>query len=419
MIKNRTGEGLDVVVVGGGAAGFFAAIAAKEANPALEVMILEATQHVLSKVKISGGGRCNVTTSTWDVPDLMTHYPRSYRKVAANFYEFGPQQVAEWFKSKGMPLVTEADGRMFPKTNTSETIVEGLIAEARRLGIIIQTGSRVGSIERHDDEAPCRFLVHVDKRDEPFQANFVVLASGGAKGGYQLAASLGHTLVSPKPSLFTFCVADRWLNDLTGVSVPYVKVRLTVEGLKKPFIQDGPILITHWGLSGPCILKLSAWGARELYDTAYHAILSVDWFPEVHDEALRQALLTLKAEHPHKQWRNVPTELPQRLWEYFLHAADIDPEQEACTLKDKPINQLAHRLKHWEFNITGKGPFKEEFVTAGGVPLTELNVKTYESKRCEGVYVVGELLNMDGVTGGYNFQNAWTSGYLTGQAIGL
>lgn len=352
----------------------------------------------------------------------MTNYPRSYRKVAANFYEFGPQQVVEWFESKGMSLVTEADGRMFPKTNTSETIVEGLTDEARRLGITIRTASRVGSIEKqHEDfsDASYRFLVHVDKRDVPFQANHIVLASGGARGGYQLAASIGHELVSPKPSLFTFCVEDRWLNDLTGVSVPDVKATLSVDGVKKTFVQEGPILITHWGLSGPCILKLSAWGARELYDTAYRATLTVDWFPEHHDEALRQQLIALKAEHPHKQWGNVPITLPQRLWEYFLHAADIDPEQETCTLKDKPINQLAHRLKHWDFPITGKGPFKEEFVTAGGVPFKELNVKTYESKLCQGVHVVGELLNMDGVTGGYNFQNAWTSGYLTGQAIGL
>ena len=402
----------DVVIIGGGAAGFFAAIAAKENRPDFNVTLLEATRSVLTKVKISGGGRCNVTHACYDPKTLLDHYPRGHRKLEHNFRRFGPTEVIKWFESRGISLKTEGDGRVFPTSDRSEDIVNCLRHEASKLGIVVQTHAPVSEVVSQAGG----FKVCIRGESTPIQAQYLVMATGGASGGYQLLKSLGHQLLPATPSLFTFCVADPDLTALTGVSVPHVTGKLTFPNAK-PVIQSGPLLITHWGVSGPCILKLSAWGARELAKANYQTQLLVDWVPDHSAEALRQEIRSLKATHAQKQLKNLPSLLPIRLWCYLLNKAGFDMDQKVATIKDKPLNVFSEQLKRWPIKVTGKGPFKEEFVTAGGVPLNEIHLNTYESKVAPNLYVVGELLNIDGVTGGFNFQNAWTSGYIAGCAI--
>lgn len=420
----------DVVVVGGGAAGFFTALSVKSSAPKARVCILESASRVLSKVSISGGGRCNVTHACFDVAAFIQNYPRFNRKLAHNFHQFGVTETVEWFARRGMPLVAEADGRMFPTTNTSETIVTGLQREAKKYGVPVITQAYVTHIDVADDESTSSdgFTLHIDGNNKQvgrtIRTQKLVLATGGSKRGYPLAEMLGHELVEPKPSLFTFCIPDTALHALAGVSVPDAAVSLSLEGerpkkskKKAGWVQRGPVLVTHWGMSGPAVLKLSAWGARDLCDARYQAVMDVDWFPDTHDESLRQQLIDLKKEHGAKQIQNWPIELPQRLWVYLLEREHINVRQIGEDIPHKALNGLAQELKHGSFRINGKGPFKEEFVTSGGVALKDIDLKTYESKKTAGMYVVGELLNVDGVTGGFNFQNAWTSAHQAGQAI--
>jgi len=410
----------DVIVVGGGAAGFFAAISAKSANPQLTVLVLEASQRVLTKVKISGGGRCNVTHACYDPKALLQHYPRGHRKLEGNFQRFGPTETVEWFESRGVALKTEEDGRLFPITDDSQTVMDCLQREIQRLGIMVQTGQPVAEIQRA--KAETGFTLRITAAEQQLHTRYLILATGGSPAGYTFAESLGHECIAAKPSLFTFCVDDPELQVLSGISVDNVVVTLVLPGLaskdSKMLVQTGPLLVTHWGLSGPAILKLSAWGARYLADAHYQGIAHVDFFPDESMESLRTRLLAWKQAHYLKQLKNAPALLPQRLWHYLLVKADLNLEQMLDETKQKPFNKLSEQLKRWPFQITGKGQFKEEFVTAGGVPLTEIDLKTYESRRCPGLFIVGELLNIDGVTGGFNFQNAWTSGYIAGEAIG-
>lgn len=398
----------DLIIIGGGAAGFFTAICAKQANPNLSVLLLEATNNVLTKVKVSGGGRCNVTHNCFEPKKLMLQYPRQHKQLRQNFAVFGPKETIAWFQQQGVQLKTESDGRMFPVSNTSSTIVECLHQLAKRYQIQINLHSPVKSIIKTD----VGFTVQTDK--EQLVADKVVLATGGAPSGYKLLQQLGHQPIESAPSLFTFKINDRQLTDLSGVSLPWVKGKLVFTN-GESLQQEGPLLVTHWGLSGPCILRLSAWGARVLKKNNYQAKLEIDFFPSVHHEALRAQLLAYK-DTP-KQIKNWPIDLPQRFWEYLLAQQKLPLEQSAVNIKDKLLNQFAEKLKAWPFEVNGKGQFKEEFVTAGGLNLDELNMKTYESLLVPNLYVVGELLNIDGVTGGFNFQNAWTSGYLAAQAI--
>lgn len=405
----------DVIVIGGGAAGFFVAINLKHKQPSAKILIVEGGQKLLSKVKISGGGRCNVTHACYNPKELLNFYPRGHRKLQNNFTTFGPTQTVEWFEQQGVTLKTEADGRLFPDTNDSQTIVDCLLTETRQTGISIKTGCFITAI----DKTQQGFTLKTNA--DSISAKNLVLATGGSPKGFKLANSLGHQCIDAVPSLFTFCIKDAKLNNLSGLSVPKVSAQLMFDkpAKDKPLTQTGPLLVTHWGFSGPAILKLSAFGARLLAEANYTATLLVDFFPDSDFEALRQTLLNWKQEHYKKQLKNAPSLLPERLWHYLLESLGLDLTQQLDTIKQKPFNKLAEQLKRWPFSINGKGVFKEEFVTAGGVPLNEIDLKTYESKPCPNLYIVGELLNIDGVTGGFNFQNAWTSGYIASQSITL
>lgn len=405
-------EGLQIVVIGGGAAGFFGAIAAATACPSAQVLLLEARQP-LTKVRISGGGRCNVTHHCFDPALLVQNYPRGHRALRGPFSRFQPKDTVGWFQQRGVPLKTEADGRMFPITDDSQTIIDCLQGEARRQGVQLRTGTSVVAIEKFTNG----FQIHT-KRGEMLRCDRILLATGSSPSGYRLARSLGHTLVPPVPSLFTFTVADPQLHALAGVAVDPVTVSLRLsEG--KPLQQQGPLLITHWGFSGPAVLKLSAWGARQLHQDRYQGQLSLHWLPDQNPETLRQALLTAKASWPKRQLTTQsPFPLTKRLWQYLVvHRTHIPPETTWANLSKKAMNALVSHLSQDTYPLTGKGSFKEEFVTCGGIPLSEVNSKTLESRRCPHLFFAGEILDIDGITGGFNFQNAWTTSWIAGHAM--
>jgi predicted Rossmann fold flavoprotein len=404
---------MKIVAIGGGAAGFFGAIAAAEAYPHAQVTLLEASSQVLAKVRISGGGRCNVTHSCFEPTALVQHYPRGGKALRGPLTRFQPQDTVAWFKARGVALKTEGDGRMFPVTDDSETIVECLVQSARRAGVQVVTGAVVTGVI----SAATGFTVEL-KDGKTVGGDRLLIATGSNPLGYRLATSLGHGLVPPVPSLFTFKIGDPRLIELAGVSVPLVRVKLLVEG-QKPLEQEGPLLITHWGVSGPAVLKLSAWGARLLHDVRYHAKLQVNWLPGLKTEELRNLLLKTKEEWVRKAIaKHCPVALPQRLWQRLVESVGIDAELRWADLSKKALNLLLLELTQGQFAIQGKGMFKDEFVTCGGIPLSEVNFKTMESRCCAGLYFAGEILDVDGVTGGFNFQNAWTTGWIAGQAIG-
>lgn len=405
-------ERLRVIVIGGGAAGFFGAIAAAEAAPDAQVTLLEATAKPLSKVRISGGGRCNVTHHCFEPALLVQHYPRGGKALRGAFTRFQPQDTVAWYKRRGVRLKTEADGRMFPTTDDSATIVDCLMRETRRVGVTLRTQAAVTRIEN----TTSGFVVTL-KSGEQLVGDRLLLATGSSPQGHRLATQLGHTLVSPVPSLFTFNVADKALQALAGVAVEPVTAKLIVADAK-PLTQTGPLLVTHWGLSGPAVLKLSAWGARLLHETHYRATLQVNWLPAMNTEQIRQALLAAKQTVPKRAIANhCPFELPKRLWRYWVQQAGLDETVTWASLPKKALNQLVEAIARGPFKIQGKGVFKEEFVTCGGVKLSEVDFKTLASRCCPGLYFAGEILDIDGVTGGFNFQSAWTTGWLAGQAI--
>ena len=404
---------MKIVVIGGGAAGFFGAIAAAEAHPHAQVTLLEASSQVLAKVRISGGGRCNVTHACFDPTALVQHYPRGGKALRGPLTRFQPQDTVAWFKARGVALKTEGDGRMFPTTDDSETIVKCLVKSAQRAGVQIITGAAVTEAI----PAATGFMVQL-KGGKTMGCDRILLTSGSNPLGYRLAASLGHEIVPPVPSLFTFKITDPRLSELAGVAVPQTRVKLLVEG-QKPLEQEGPLLITHWGVSGPAVLKLSAWGARLLHDVRYQATIQVNWLPGLKAEELRELLLKTKEEWVRKAIaKHCPVTLPQRLWQRLVESVGIDTELRWADLSKKALNLLLLELQQGQFKIQGKGVFKDEFVTCGGVPLTEVNFKTMESRCCAGLYFAGEILDVDGVTGGFNFQNAWTTGWMAGQAMG-
>lgn len=398
-----------VVVIGGGAAGFFAAITCAEADPRARVVILEKTTHVLAKVRISGGGRCNVTHACFDPAELIEHYPRGGLALRGPFTRFQPRDTIAWFEQRGVRLKTEADGRVFPITNRSETIVDCLVDAARTAGVEIRSGVNIRSVTKPD-----RFLIDL-KDDEALSADRVLLATGSNPHGYKWAAALGHTIEPPVPSLFTFEIDDARLKDLPGVSVAKAAIKINGTHLA----QTGPILITHWGLSGPAILKLSAWAARELAQRHYRAEVSINWLPDLNAEQLRQQLDAIKAELARQMvGTSSPLGLPARLWKRLVGAVGIGDDQRWGAVSKRQLADLVNELSRGTFLITRKGAFKEEFVTCGGVRLDEVGFKTMESRRCAGLYLAGEVLDIDGVTGGFNFQSAWTTGWLAGQAMG-
>lgn len=405
-------ERLRVIVVGGGAAGFFGAIACAEANPNAHVTLLEAAVKPLSKVRISGGGRCNVTHHCFDPARLVQHYPRGGKALRGAFTRFQPQDTVAWYKRRGVRLKTEADGRMFPTTDDSATIVDCLMRETRRVGVTLRMPAAVTQVAK----TSMGFAVTL-KSGEQLVSDRLLLATGSSAQGHRLAAKLGHTLVPPVPSLFTFNVRDKALQALAGVAVEPVEAKLLIPEVK-PLMQTGPLLVTHWGFSGPAVLKLSAWGARLLHDVNYQATLQVNWLPSMTEEQIRQTLLGAKQAVPKRAISNhSPLALPKRLWRYWVQQVGLDETVTWANLPKKALNKLVAAISRGPFTIQGKGVFKEEFVTCGGVKLAEVDFKTLESRRCPGLYFAGEVLDIDGVTGGFNFQSAWTTGWLAGQAI--
>ncbi|GAB4541284.1 MAG: NAD(P)/FAD-dependent oxidoreductase [Pleurocapsa sp.] len=401
---------LEVIVIGGGAAGFFGAISITETNPSIKVTLIEAGRKPLAKVRISGGGRCNVTHHCFDPALLSQNYPRGGKALRGAFTRFQPQDTIHWFESRGAKLKTEADGRMFPITDSSETIINCLMNGIKRSGVILRTGVAVKNVSYEK----C-FQVEL-KNGEKLSCDRLFIATGSNPLGYRWAKALGHNIESPVPSLFTFNIKDPRFQGLAGVSVQSAVVRLGSG--KNKLEQTGAVLITHWGLSGPAILKLSAWAARSLYDLNYTASLQINWLPEFNRETLTEYLLTIKSQHPKKKiFSFCPLELPKRLWQSLAISAGINPEKIWTELSKKELNKLATEIVQGQYQITGKGVFKEEFVTCGGVNLKEINFKTMESKKCPGLYFAGEVLDIDGVTGGFNFQSAWTTSWLAGVAI--
>lgn len=416
-----------VLVIGGGAGGFFGAIAcgmrARELGIPLKITILEAGRAPLAKVRISGGGRCNVTHACFDPAALVQHYPRGGKALRGAFSRFQPRDTVAWFQERGVELKTEADGRMFPVSDESETIIQCLQQAAREVEVDLRTGTPAIALTRHthppgdspDTSKHCGFIVTL-KSGENLMGDRLLLATGSSPQGYRLAQVLGHHIVPPVPSLFTLNIPDPQLRSLAGVAVDPVRLRLKVGPTQLE--HSGPVLITHWGLSGPAVLKLSAWGARALHSHQYQGTLSVQWLPQLNPETLRDRLWSAKSQLARKHvYTQRPVMLPSRLWQYLCDRLNISPTLRWADLSKVTLNQLVQELTQGQFGVQGKGVFKEEFVTCGGVDLKEVDFKTMASRCCPGLYFAGEILDIDGITGGFNFQSAWTTAWLAGRAI--
>jgi predicted Rossmann fold flavoprotein len=405
-----------VVVVGGGAAGFFAAIICAEKNPAAAVTLYEATAHPLAKVRISGGGRCNVTHACFEPRELVKRYPRGGRELLGAFHRWAPRDMITWLAERGVELKTEADGRMFPVTDDAATIVECLTQAAAKAGVEVCTSLGVRKVEPVGGaHGPPAFWLTLTDNTE-LRCERLLIATGGnrASAGLTVATALGHTIEPPVPSLFTFHIDDKRLEGLSGISIENVAVSVPGTKLK----EGGPLLITHWGLSGPAILKLSAWGARELAALNYEFPLGINFTPPHTRESLLRALAAVRTQHPRKQlgtWS--PLGLPARFWERMLAMSGIAPATQWAGVANAALGTLALQLTGAEFSVVGKSMNKEEFVTCGGVRLSEVDFRTMQSKRCPGLHFAGEVLDVDGITGGFNFQAAWTTGWLAGQAM--
>ena len=405
----------DLIVVGGGAAGFFGAITCAEnlsqSGEGCRVLILEKTAHVLGKVKVSGGGRCNVTHDCFEPKPLTEYYPRGSKSLIGPFHRWGTTDTVDWFQSRGVELKTEADGRMFPITDDSQTVIDCLTQSATDAAVIVRTSTGVKSIAATTEASPY-FKITTDK-DENLLARSILLATGGTRlaAGARLAKSLGHELIPNVPSLFAFNIDDPRITDLPGVSVPDAEV--SVDGIK--LTTRGPLLITHHGLSGPGILKLSAWGARELNQRSYQFTIKINWLPE---ENVSLRITEIRQEWGKRRVRGrAPFEnFPKRLWDRLCTSAEVSDDCIWSQLGKGPINSLTNELTSGTFHVSGKSINKDEFVTCGGVRLPDVNLKTMESKLTPGLYFAGEILDIDGITGGFNFQNAWTSGFLAGSA---
>jgi predicted Rossmann fold flavoprotein len=401
---------MKIIIVGGGAAGFFAAITAAEVNPKANITILERGKNVLEKVKISGGGRCNVTHACFMPLELVKNYPRGEKAMMSPFTRFAAGDTIEWFEKKGVQLKTEDDGRMFPISDSSQTIVDCLMGAATKNGVKILRGYRLDKIIQPTTEHN-HFTLKTNEGD--IECDKLVIATGSSKAVWDILEGLGHSLVTPVPSLFTFNIKDPRLEGLLGLSVENAEIKVENSKLK----AAGPLLITHWGLSGPAILKLSAWGARELNDFQYHFKIKINWTGFYNTEEVKETLNEWKYESK-KQISNTPQyNLPTRLWERFLKAADISDTLRWADISKKQTQALAEQMTQSLFNVTGKSTFKEEFVTAGGINLNEINFKTFESKLIPNLYFAGEVLDIDAITGGFNFQAAWTGGWHVGKAL--
>jgi predicted Rossmann fold flavoprotein len=397
-----------IVIIGGGAAGYFTAINAKENNPDLDVTILEKGKDVLQKVKISGGGRCNVTHACFEPKELVKFYPRGEKELLGPFHQFTIGDTFAWFDDRGVPLKIEGDNRVFPEANTSQAVIDCFQKAVATLGIKVLTNHGVNSVTKKDGT----WSIHT--KEQVFEADQLVIAAGSSKKVWELCETLDHSVIAPVPSLFTFNINDKRLVDLLGTSVPNATV--TIIGTKLE--ASGPLLITHWGMSGPAVLKLSAFGARILADKNYQYNVAVNWLSRPTDKVLN-VLLNLKKKEPRKTviLKSPFTEVSRRLWERFVLFSDIDKTQNWADLNSAQLEKLANQLTKGIYNANGRTTFKEEFVTAGGVDLKEINFKRFESKKHSNLFFVGEVLNIDAVTGGFNFQNAWTGGFICARAL--
>jgi predicted Rossmann fold flavoprotein len=401
-----------IAIIGGGAAGFFAAIACANAAPANELSIYERGAEFLNKVRISGGGRCNVTHACFDPREMSERYPRGKRALIAPLHRFSPSDTVAWFEERGAKLKAEADGRMFPVTDSSQTIIDCLVNEAKAAGVRLFARK---AVERARPRLPDGFELSLAD-GEIAACDRLLLATGGSRSpsGAQIAESLGHSIVPPVPSLFSFHVAAPWLRLLPGISMPDVEASIPGTRLR----ERGALLITHNGVSGPVILRLSAWGARILHGRDFEFVLRINWLPDLSEEEIRAQLQSLREANPNRRVMNSPIiPLPFRLWEQLALAAGIDRETRWTTLSRANASALAQLLARTELAVNGKSLNKEEFVTCGGVNLREIDFKTMESRITPGLYFAGELLDIDGITGGFNFQAAWTTGWIAGHAM--
>jgi predicted Rossmann fold flavoprotein len=404
-----------IVVAGGGAAGFFAAITCAKSARGADVIILEKSPRFLSKVRISGGGRCNVTRASFEVREMAEGFPRGERALLGAFRSFQASDAVAWFEGRGVKLKTEKDGRIFPVTDSSQTIIDCLMNAAQESGVKLQLNCGLEGAKRRPGGG---FELQVSNASEPLECDCLLLATGGcrAPAAGQLAVSLGHTLEPPVPSLFTFHIETPWVRELAGVSVEKVEASIPGAGLR----ETGAVLLTHWGLSGPVILRLSAWGARGLHALDYQFPLLVNWLPGKDAEGIAAELASNARNQPAKFVVNTPiAPLPGRLWEQLVLSTGVARETRWAELSGAARHKLVQQLVRSEFQVTGKSLNKDEFVTCGGVKLSEVNFKTMESRICPGLYFAGELLDVDGITGGYNFQAAWTTGWLAGRAMAV
>ena len=400
-----------LVVVGGGAAGFFCAVNAARLNPSLKVIIVEKSSKVLSKVKVSGGGRCNVTHACFEIPELIKRYPRGENFLKKSLHWFNTNNTIQWFEERGVKLKTEADGRMFPVTDDSQTIIDCLINEANKYSVEILFNTEVKSIKRIEN------FFQLETTNPKLQtANFLCIACGGypKSSQFEWLKNTGHTIEEPVPSLFTFNIPANAITSLMGVSVEKAAVKIQSTKLT----ETGPLLITHWGLSGPAVLKLSAWGARELSQLQYNFNININWVPSYNENSLRQAWQELRNQFAGQKISNKnPFGLPNRLWLYFLELCSINPDLRWADIAAVLQNKLIKTLTGQALQVNGKTTFKEEFVTCGGIKLSEIDANTMQSKIVPHLFFAGEIMNIDGITGGFNFQNAWTSGWIAAQHI--
>jgi predicted Rossmann fold flavoprotein len=401
-----------IAIVGGGAAGFFAALTCAEKHKDAQIIILEKTTKLLSKVKVSGGGRCNVTHNCPEISKLAKHYPRGEKFLKNTFHQFSVKDTLKWFEQRGVLLKTEPDNRIFPVSDNSQTIIDCFLQESQKLGIEIRTSTDIDRITLNNTEKGNIFTIHTKNYTEKFDK--VIVATGGmlkTEHGKWLQ-DLGMTIEKPVPSLFTFNIPKNPITELMGVAVPTVKARIADTKLA----QEGAIIVTHWGLSAYAVLKLSAWGARILADKNYQFTVLVSWLCNYNEEQLRKEMYELKQSMATRQIGNKnPFGLPNRLWDFFMWKLAIKPDKRWADLTKIELNQIVTILLNDSYEVQGKTTFKEEFVTCGGVSLDEIDYNTMQAKKIKGLYFAGEVLDIDGITGGFNFQAAWTTGYIAGQ----
>ena len=400
-----------LVVIGGGAAGFFCAVNAARMNRNLKVVLVEKSSKLLSKVRISGGGRCNVTHNLTDIVAMSKRYPRGQNFVKKTFHQFFTTDTIKWFEERGVKIKAEADGRIFPVSDSSESVIDCLLQEANKYGVEIRMNYEVKSIDIHDS----RFTIHGSIPPD-LKADYICIASGGYPKASMFGwlQSLGHNVAEPVPSLFTFNLPKHPITELMGVSVEEARVK--IEGSK--LAEEGPVLITHWGLSGPAVLRLSAWGARELAGKHYTFRVHLNWTPRYSEQTLKEQLLSARFTQPSKKVANHNfVHLPARLWQFLLTASGINEDQRFADLPAKSENALIRNLVDYTVEVKGKTTFKEEFVTAGGINLSEVDPNTLMSRKVPNLFFAGEILDVDGITGGFNFQHAWTSGWIAAHTI--